>query len=219
MKRKLCRMSRGRNASARGRGRSSGQILRATTIAHAMKLNAMLRKNRIICCGMMNIPLLEFQPLTVAGHGDRVAPRRRGFDVVGNSVLTLPDFGVRRELRRGREGTTQFAIVSVEVKARFERGDHELRELANPVAKGPLLAGQRRITTSNRLEVLWGLAGHIEHVSRRCPQFESAALVVVNVVANATEHIDWITDHSCGLHEHPGRRRHDPYRSPNSPAD
>jgi hypothetical protein len=25
--------------------------------------------------------------------------------------------------------------------------------------------------------------------------------------------------HSCGLHEQPSRRRHDPDRSPNSPAD
>src|SRR5262249_9963207 len=172
MKRKPCRMSKGRNASACSRTRSSGQIYRLTTIPHAMKLNAMLTKNQIICCGMVNIPLLEFQPLTVAGRGERVAPRRRGFYAVGNGVLPLPDLGVRRELRRGRERATQFAIVSVEVKARFERGNHELRELAKPVAKGPLLARQRRITTSNRLEVLWGLAGHIEHVSRRCPQFE-----------------------------------------------
>ena len=48
MKRKLCRMSRGRNASARCRRRSSGQIYRAVTIPHAMKLNAMLTKNQII---------------------------------------------------------------------------------------------------------------------------------------------------------------------------
>src|SRR5262249_61152593 len=62
MKRKLCRMSRGRNASARSRRRSSGQIYRAVTIPHAMKLNAMLTKNQIICCGMMNISFLEFEP-------------------------------------------------------------------------------------------------------------------------------------------------------------
>src|ERR1700757_2594622 len=64
MKRKLCRMSRGRNASARSRTRSSGQIYRAATIPHAMKLNAILTKNQIICCGTMNISFLEFQPLT-----------------------------------------------------------------------------------------------------------------------------------------------------------
>src|SRR5215472_16826954 len=55
MKRKLCRMSRGCNASARGRRRSSGQMYRAVTIPHAMKLKAMLTKNQIICCGMTNV--------------------------------------------------------------------------------------------------------------------------------------------------------------------
>src|ERR1700756_1413334 len=59
MKRKLCRMSRGRNASARCRRRTSGQIYRAATIPHAMKLNAMLMKNQIICCGMINLSFLE----------------------------------------------------------------------------------------------------------------------------------------------------------------
>src|SRR5579864_306071 len=107
---------------------------------------------------MINISLLEFQPLTIVGRDDRdpAAPRRRGLGVAGNSALTLPGLRVRRELRLGRERAPQFAIVSVEVRARFERGDHELRELAKAVAKGPLVAGQRRITASNRLEVLWG---------------------------------------------------------------
>src|SRR5262252_9149026 len=55
-------MSRGRNASTVCRRRSSGPIYRAATIPHAMKLNAMLTKNQIICCGMMNISFLEFEP-------------------------------------------------------------------------------------------------------------------------------------------------------------
>src|SRR5215472_803241 len=63
MKRKLCRMRRGRNASARPRRRSSGQIYRAVTIPHAIKLNAILTKNQIICCGTMKVSFLEFQPL------------------------------------------------------------------------------------------------------------------------------------------------------------
>jgi hypothetical protein len=29
-----------------------------------MKLNAMLTKNQIICCGMMRVSFLEFQPFT-----------------------------------------------------------------------------------------------------------------------------------------------------------
>src|SRR5215468_5061252 len=105
MKRKLCRMSRGRNASARSLMRSSGQIYRVATIPHAIKLNAMLTKNQIICCGMMNISLLESELLTVSGRGDKglVAPRRRGLGVIGHTVLTLPDPGVRRELRLRRE--------------------------------------------------------------------------------------------------------------------
>jgi hypothetical protein len=36
--------------------------------------------------------------------------------------------------------------------------------LAKPIAEGPLVAGQRHIATSDRLEVLSGAAGHIEHV-------------------------------------------------------
>jgi hypothetical protein len=61
-------------------------------------------------------------------------------------------------MRLRREGTAQFAVVAVEIETRAERGDHELRELAKPVAKSPLVAGQRCITTSDRLEVLWGLS-------------------------------------------------------------
>ena len=44
-------------ASTRGRRRSSGQIYRAVTIPHAMRLNAMLTKNQIICCGTIMSPL------------------------------------------------------------------------------------------------------------------------------------------------------------------
>src|SRR2546426_11322400 len=50
MKRKLWKMSRGRNASARGRRRSSGQMYRAATIPHAIKLNAMLTKKASCVC-------------------------------------------------------------------------------------------------------------------------------------------------------------------------
>src|SRR6516162_11920402 len=116
MKRKLCRMSKGRNASARCWRRSSGQIYRAVTIPHAMKLNAMLTKNQIICCGTMNFSLLEFQPLTVTGDGDRglVACRHRRLGGVGDGVLAPPDLGVGRELRLLRERTAQFAVVSVQ---------------------------------------------------------------------------------------------------------
>src|SRR6516165_3230213 len=98
MKRKLCRMSKGRNASARCWRRSSGQIYRAVIIPHAMKLNAMLTKNQIICCGTMNVSLLEFQPLPVTGDGDRglVACRHRRLGGVGDGVLAPPDLGVGR---------------------------------------------------------------------------------------------------------------------------
>ena len=51
--------SRGRNASARCRRRSSGQIDRAVTIPLAMKLNVMLMKNQ--SCGTINLSFLEFQ--------------------------------------------------------------------------------------------------------------------------------------------------------------
>ena len=38
-------------------------------------------------------------------------------------------------------------------------------------------------------------------VAAREAQLERAALVIVNVVANATEQVDWIAAHSRGLHE------------------
>src|SRR5499427_9863578 len=112
-------------------------------------------------------------------------------------------------MRLRREGTAQFAVVAIEMETRAERGDHELRELAKPVAKSPLVAEQRCITTSDRLEVLWGLARHIEYVCGWRAQFERAALVILNVVANATEQIDRVAGHPCGLHEQPGRGWHD----------
>src|SRR5215467_8269212 len=110
-----------------------------------------------------------------------------GLGGVGDGVLAPPHYGVGREMRLRREGTAQFAVVAIEIETRTERGDHELRELAKPVAKSPLVAGQRCVTTSDRLEVLGGLARHIEHVSGWRAQFERAALVILKVVANATE--------------------------------
>src|SRR5215471_11348164 len=221
MNRKLCRISRGRNASARCRERSSGQIYRAVTIPHAMKLNAMLTKNQIICCGTMNISLLEFQPLTATGDGDRglVACPHHRLGGVGDGVLAPPDLGVGRELRFLRERTAQFAVVSVQIEAWAERGQHEPRKLAKPVAEGPLVAERRRITTSDRLEVFGGAASHIEHIGRWCAQLERAALVIVNVVANATEHVDRIAAHSRGLHEQPSWCRHELDWPPDGPAD
>src|SRR5262245_5263323 len=47
-KRKLWRTRRGRNASARGRSRSSGQTYWAKTVPQAMQLNAMLPKRRVV---------------------------------------------------------------------------------------------------------------------------------------------------------------------------
>src|SRR5215469_12299308 len=102
-------------------------------------------------------------------------------------------------MRLRREGTAEFAVVSIEIETRAERGDHELHELAKPVAKSPLVAGQRRITTSDRLEVLRALARHIEHVRGWRAQFETAAFVIVDIVANATEHIDRVAGQPCGL--------------------
>src|SRR5262249_15962501 len=50
MKRKLCRMSKGRNASAGCRRRSCGQMYRGATIPHAIQLNAMLTKKKSCDC-------------------------------------------------------------------------------------------------------------------------------------------------------------------------
>src|ERR1700757_216652 len=148
MKRKLWRMSTGCNASARCRSRSSGQMYRAVTIPQAMKLNAMLPKNQ--SCDTMNTSFLEFQPLTTAGGGDRcvVAVRRCGLGGADEDVRAPPHLGVGRELRLLWERTAQFAVVSVQIEARAERGQNELRELPKPVAEGPLVAERRRITTS-----------------------------------------------------------------------
>src|SRR5262249_15344515 len=71
----------------------------------------------------------------------------------------------------------------------------------------------------DRLEVLWGPARHIEHVRGWRAQLERAALVILNVVANATEQIDREAAQPCTLHEQPSRRRHEPDGSPNSAAD
>ena len=124
---------------------------------HAMKLNAMLTKNQIICCGMMNVSfgdpgvghqgyfLLEFQPLTVTRSGDWsfVAARLRGLSGVGDGVLAPPHVRVGRELGHRWERTPQFAVVAVQIEPRADRGAQELYELAKPIAEGPLVAGQR----------------------------------------------------------------------------
>src|SRR5215471_16709381 len=164
----------------------------------------------------------EFQPLAATGGDDRgfVAALRCGLGDEGDGVLAPPHFGIRGELRLRRERAAQFAVVSVEVKAGAERDDHELRELAKPVAERPLVAGQRRITTSDRLEVLWGQAGHVEHVCGRCTHLEGAALVIFNVVTNVPEQLDRQAATPSGrLHEHPNWRRNDSDRSPYSLSD
>src|SRR5579862_5466452 len=118
-----------------------------------MKLNTMLTKNQIICSGTMKISSLKFQLLTVAGVAELgfVAPwsLRRG--VLCNNVLTLPGNGVGRELRLRWKRTAELAVVPVQIEARAERGDHELRELAKPVSEAPPVTGLRRIATSDRL--------------------------------------------------------------------
>ena len=129
---------------------------------------------------------------------------RGGTKVVGDGVLAPPHLRVSCELGYRRERTPQFAVIAVQIEARAERRAHELHELAKPIAESPLVAGQRRITTGNRLEVLSGAAGHIEHVCGWRPDLEGAALVIADVVANATEHIDRVAAHPCGLHEQPG---------------
>src|ERR1700751_1386134 len=122
MKRKLCRTSRGRNASTRDRGRSSGQIYRAVTIPHAIKLNAILAKNQMFCCGMMKFSFLEFQPLTATGGGDRGPPVAggRGLKGIGDGVFAPPNLRVGREQRHRRERTPQFTVVAIKIEARAE---------------------------------------------------------------------------------------------------
>ena len=137
----------------------------------------------------MNISFLEFQPLTAAGGGDRcvVAVRHCGLGGADDDVLAPPHLGVGRELRLLWERMAQFAVVSVQIEARAERRQNELRERAKPVAEGPLVEEWRRISTSDRLEVFGGTAGHVEHIGRWCAKLERTELVIVNVVANATE--------------------------------
>lgn len=105
MNRKLCKISRGRNASARCRRRSYGQMYRVVTTPHTMKLKAILTKKSSRDC--MTVLLLELQRLSAAS--DRrmgfVAPRRRGLCGVGDRVLAPPNLGLGRELRLRRERT------------------------------------------------------------------------------------------------------------------
>jgi len=82
--------------------------------------------------------------------------RRGQLGRVGDTVLTPPDFGLGRGLRLEWEWAAQLTVVTIEIEARADRGDHELCELANPVASRALVAGLRSITPSDCLEVLWG---------------------------------------------------------------
>ena len=71
-------------------------------------------------------------------------------------MLALPDLGLGRELRLEWERTAQFTVVPIEIEARGERGQQELRELAKPVNKSVLVAGLCSIKASDCLEILWG---------------------------------------------------------------
>ena len=134
-------------------------------------------------------------------------------------MLAPPGAGFGRELWLQRERPTEFAVVAIQIEARAQRGQHEVRELAKPVAEAPLVAGQRRITTSDRLEVFGGAAGHIEHASGWCAHLEGAALVILEVVAHVAHDIDGHAGHPGSFNEQPSRRRHNPDRSSNSSAD
>ena len=144
----------------------------------------------------------------VAATGAFPCPRAAGLKVVGDGVLAPPHLRVGRELRHRRERTPQFAVIAVQIEPRCEWGEHELHKLAKPIAEGPLAAGLRRITMRDRLEVFSGPASHIEDVRRWRPDLERAALVIIDVKANATEFIDRVPAHPCGLHEQPGRGWH-----------
>jgi hypothetical protein len=61
--------------------------------------------------------------------------------------------GTLKDMENMMRLISRAGIVAIEFETRAERGDHELHELAKPVAKSPLIAG-RCITTSDRLEVL-----------------------------------------------------------------
>src|SRR5260370_9933025 len=176
-----------------------------------MKLNAMLTKNQIICCGMINLSFLEFQRLTAAGGCDRSLPvaEGRGTKVVGDGVLAPPHLRVGRKLRHRRERTPQFAVIPAQIEPRPEAGEHEHHKLAKPIAEVPLVAGLRRITTRDRLEVFSRPASHIEDVRRWRPDLERAALVIFPVLANATDHIDPVPAPPSASHAHPPPASHD----------
>ena len=131
-------------------------------------------------------------------------------DASPDDMLAPPDLRLGRELRPRRKRTAQLAVITAEIEARAEWSPHELPQLAQPVAKGPLIVGLGSITTCNRLEVLRGMTRHIKHVRSRSAQLERTALVIVDVVTNTAEHIDRQPAHPGSLHQQPGRRRHDP---------
>src|SRR5262245_40870544 len=127
------------------------------------------------------------------------ARRRRMCRAIAKTVLAPPDFGVRRELRLRRERTAQFSVVAFQMEAGAKRSPYGFRDLAKPVAERGPNVRRCRITTSNRLEVLRGAAGHVEHVGSWCPKLEGAALVIVDVVAKVAHQIDWHAGQACGL--------------------
>src|ERR1700722_16476388 len=136
-----------------------------------------LRKTRVVAC---RVSLSEFQALTVANRGGWRLWSRWGRGA-GGAVHPPPHLRVSRELGPRRERTPQFAVVAVQIESRTERGEHELPELAKPIGEGPLVARERRVATSDRLEVLGAATGHIEHVRGWRPQLEGAAFVIVDV--------------------------------------
>jgi len=93
---------------------------------------------------------------------------------VSDGVLLPPHLRVGRGLGRRRDRRPQFAVVAVQIESRAEWGEDELPELAKPISEGRLVAGQRCVTASDRLEVLDAAASHFEHVRGWRPQLSVA---------------------------------------------
>lgn len=159
--------------------------------------------------------------MTATGGGDRdvVTSQDCGFGGVGDGVLAPPNLRLGSKLRLQRERAAQFAVVSVELKARADRGRSGTARTREPSCQE--FAGCRAAPHNDERSPRspLGLAGYIEHVSGRRAQFERAALVIVKVVANPTEYFHRVATHPWDFHEQPGRGWHHLNGSPDGLAD
>jgi len=98
------------------------------------------------------------------------------------AVIDLPALVVNGKPRRRRHGMELLALEPIQIIGWGHPDPHEIRECAQPIAKGPLRFRQRSVATRNRLEILGRAACYFKDVVGWRTKFESPALVVIDVM-------------------------------------